>query len=392
MMQPTPRIRKATAAARNLALACLAACLAACAFSTFAFADEEHGEYASARDYGSQKQVGVYGMTPISAADVAEGTYSVEARTSSSFFAFEDVQLEVRDGKMHARFTMASGSYTLVYPGSAEDAAAAPYDDYIEIDPDGDVFEMDVPALNQPFECAAYSKRKNMWYDRQVLIEASSLPEGALPYEVPDYDFVEDAIKAYGKPIPGTPEAIEAEKQKEVQREQAMADPAAANAAADGPDGVPIDLEDGTYSIEVNMTGGSGRASVSSPTWLVVRDGKAYARLLWSSSYYDYMVVEDTTYYNETTDGGNSTFTIPITTMDEPMGVIADTTAMGDPVEIEYQLTFYQDTVGSASQVPQEAAISVLKLSLAVIIVGGIANYLVKRHRKRAQGTKAARR
>jgi hypothetical protein len=78
--------------------------------------------------------------------------------------------------------------------------------------------------------------------------------------------------------------------------------------------------------------------------------------------------------------------------MDEPMGVIADTTAMGDPVEIEYQLTFYQDTVGSASQVPQEAAISVLKLSLAVIIVGGIANYLVKRHRKRAQGTKVARR
>ena len=350
-----------------------------------AFADAEHANYASAKEYGSTKQVGVYGMTPISGADVADGTYSVKADTSSSFFRFEDVQLTVAGGSMSARFTMTSGSYSLIYPGTAEDAAAASASDYIEIEPAGDTFTMDIPALNQPLPCAAYSKKKRKWYDRQILINASSLPAGALPYELPNYGFVQDALDAYDHPLPGTEEAqAEAEAAAQAQAErQAVQDPAAANAAQNGPEAVEIDMPDGTYSIEVNMTGGSGRASVSSPTWLVVRDGRAYARLLWSSMYYDYMIVEDTTYLNETVDGGNSTFTIPITVMDDGIAVIADTTAMGDPVEIEYKLTFYSDTIGGSQQIPQEAAILVLEIALAIILVGGVLNYVIKRVRRK---------
>ena len=350
-----------------------------------AFADEEHSQYASSSEYGSSKQVGVYGMTPIGAGDVADGTYTVTAQTSSSFFRFEDVQLTVANGKMSALFTMTSGSYTLIYPGTAEQAAAAPASDYIEIEPAGDTFTMDIPALNEAIPCAAFSKKKRKWYDRQILLEASSLPEDALPYKLPDYDFVQDALDAYDHPLPGTEEAqaeADAAAQAQVERE-AVQDPAAANAAQNGPEAVEIDLPDGTYSIEVNMTGGSGRASVSSPTWLVVRGGRAYARLLWSSMYYDYMIVEDTTYLNETIDGGNSTFTIPITAMDTEIAVIADTTAMGDPVEIEYKLTFYSDTVGGSQQIPQEAAILVLEIALAIIIVGGVLNYVIKRVRRK---------
>lgn len=372
-----------TAAARIL-LAVVLGCALVCAPGV-AFADAEHSNYASEKEYGSTKQVGVYGMTPISAADVADGTYAVKAQTSSSFFRFEDVQLTVANGKMSADFTMTSGSYSLVYPGTAEDAAAAPASDYIEIEPSRDTFTMDVPALNEPFPCAAFSKKKRKWYDRQILIDASSLPAGALAYELPDYDFIQKALDEYDHPLPGTEEAAaQAEADAAAQAErQAVQDPAAANAAQNGPEAVEIDLADGTYSIEVNMTGGSGRASVSSPTWLVVRDGRAYARLLWSSMYYDYMIVDDTTYLNETVDGGNSTFTIPITVMDDEIAVIADTTAMGDPVEIEYKLTFYSDTVGSRQQIPQEAAIMVLELALAILIVGGVLNYVIKRVRRK---------
>ena len=371
-------------AAPRILLAFVLACALACAPGV-ALADEEHSNYASEKEYGSTKQVGVYGMTPISAADVADGTYTVKAQTSSSFFRFEDVQLTVANGKMSAYFTMTSGSYSLVYPGTAEDAAAAPASDYIEIEPSGDTFTMDVPALNEPFPCAAFSKKKRKWYDRQILIDASSLPAGALAYELPDYEFIQKALDEYDQPLPGTEEAAaQAEADPAAQAErQAVQDPAAANASQNGPEAVAIDLADGTYSIEVNMTGGSGRASVSSPTWLVVRDGKAYARLLWSSMYYDYMIVEDTTYLNETVDGGNSTFTIPITAMDDEIVVIADTTAMGDPVEIEYKLTFYSDTIGSRQQIPQEAAIMVLELSLAILVIGGVLNYVIKRARKK---------
>ena len=138
---------------------------------------------------------------------------------------------------------------------------------------------------------------------------------------------------------------------------------------------------DGEYAIDVNMTGGSGRASISSPTLLIVRDGRAYARLIWSSTYYDYMIVDGETYHNLTTDGGNSVFEIPITVMDQAMPVIADTTAMGDPLEIEYTLTFYSDSVGDKGRIPQEAAKKVLLIALVILVAGGILNHMLKRKR-----------
>ena len=38
-------------------------------------------------------------------------------------------------------------------------------------------FTIPVPALNMPFQCAAFSKNRQVWYDRQLLIDAASLPE-----------------------------------------------------------------------------------------------------------------------------------------------------------------------------------------------------------------------
>ena len=67
--------------------------------------------------------------------------------------------------------------------------------------------------------------------------------------------------------------------------------------------------------------------------------------------------------------------------MDAPFPVIAHT-AGGDPAEIDCQLTFYAGSIGDRSQVPQEAARQVLMVSLAIIIVGGALNYLVKKARR----------
>ena len=68
--------------------------------------------------------------------------------------------------------------------------------------------------------------------------------------------------------------------------------------------------------------------------------------------------------------------------MDAPVPVVADTTAMGDHVEIDYQLTFYSESVGDRRQVPQEAAKQVLMIGLAVIVAGGILNHFIKRKRR----------
>ena len=138
-------------------------------------------------------------------------------------------------------------------------------------------------------------------------------------------------------------------------------------------------LEDGEYCVAVDLTGGSGKASVTTPTLMIVKDGVAYARLTWSSSSYDYMIVDGVRYDNESEPGMHSSFTVPIPVWDYPVAVIADTTAMGHPVEAHYQLFFYQESVGSKSQLPQEAAKRVLIMASVIIVAGGILNHFVKK-------------
>lgn len=146
--------------------------------------------------------------------------------------------------------------------------------------------------------------------------------------------------------------------------------------------GMEIDREDGEYSIQVDLEGGSGKATVTSPTILTVKDGQAYAQIQWSSSNYDYMIVDGEKYLPTNEEGMNSVYEIPILSMDEGMPVIADTVAMGAPHEIEYTLTFYSDSIGSKSQLPQEAAKRVVAVAMVIIVGGGILNYFVNKKRR----------
>ena len=108
----------------------------------------------------------------------------------------------------------------------------------------------------------------------------------------------------------------------------ANAQPAAAEAPADG-----------TYTCDVTLEGGSGRATVDSPAALTVTDGRMTATIVWSSPNYDYMLVDGEKYLPTNTEG-NSTFEIPVAALDTPLDVVGDTVAMSTPHEIEYTLTF----------------------------------------------------
>ena len=143
-----------------------------------------------------------------------------------------------------------------------------------------------------------------------------------------------------------------------------------------------LDKENGEYSIQVDLEGGSGKASVTSPTLITVKDGEVTANIQWSSSNYDYMIVDGEKYLPVNDEGTNSEFQIPVSVMDEAMLVIADTTAMGIPHEINYTLTFYSDSIGSKSQMPQEAAKRVVAVALVIIVVGGILNYFVNKRNR----------
>ena len=344
------------------------------------------------------EELAPYGMTPVSGNMIEDGEYVVGTECSSSFFRIEEARLTVKDGKMTVLLRMYSSSYPLVYPGTAEEAAAAEYEDYIpsvEID-DYDTFTVPVEALDMELELAAFSKRKKAWYPRKILFHASDIPSDCLRFSYPDYDRISEAMASFdaennaedritdsqtgSRAAAGTDSKTDSQAAGTDSKTDSQA--AGTDAKAQDPQAVQIDMPDGDYSIEVTLMGGSGRASLTTPTWMYVQGGKGYARLLWSSPHYDYMILDGRTYYNETKDGGNSSFTIPITAMDLPVDIIADTTAMGDPVEIAYTLTFYEETIGSRSRVPQEGALRVLAAAALFIVAGGIINHFVKKRRQ----------
>ena len=98
------------------------------------------------------------------------------------------------------------------------------------------------------------------------------------------------------------------------------------------------EITDGVYTADVVLTGGSGRASVESPAKVVIADGKITATVIWSSPFYEYMMVGETR-YDPIQQEGNATFEIPIV-LDEDMSVSALTVAMSEPHLVEYTLRF----------------------------------------------------
>ena len=299
---------------RNAAV--LLACLLA---GTTAASAMDYTKVASAADMTTVEQVGVEGMEPVSAADVKDGTYEVTVESSSSMFKITKAVLTVADGSMTADLTLSGTSYLVLYPGTGMEAAADTEDSYIGYTEDADgayTYTIPVPALDQPFPCAAFSINKEQWYDRTLLVRADSLPEEAVLVELPDYEALEKAARD------ARIEAMKGEKTEE--------------AAFPAPS---IGLADGMYPGLVTMEGGSGKASVTPLVTVTVKDGHASTRLEWSSPHYDYMIVDGVRYEPVNTEG-NSVFEVPVTALDQPLTMIADTTAMSAPHEIEYTFTF----------------------------------------------------
>lgn len=241
-----------------------------------------------------QKSVGTEGMTPVLASELRDGVYQIQVDSSSSMFRIEACELTVKDGSMTADMKMGGTGYLKLYMGTGEEAAKAPEEKMIPFEEAADGshhFTVPVEALDKELDCAAFSKKKEKWYDRVLVFRADSLPADALT----------DAAQVTAE---------------------------------------SLGLADGCYTVEVSMEGGSGRVSVESPAKLVVKDQKAVAEIVWSSPNYDYMKVGEEKFLPVNQGGETSVFEIPVTVFDRKMAVAADTTAMSTPHEIEYTLLF----------------------------------------------------
>lgn len=120
---------------------------------------------------------------PIYPEQLAEGVYEINVDSSSSMFRVVKCTLTVANGQMTAAMTMSGQGYGMVYMGTGEQALKADKSEYIlfETDEDGaKFFTVPVKALNQQTDCAAWSIKKEKWYDRVLVFESDMIPEQAI--------------------------------------------------------------------------------------------------------------------------------------------------------------------------------------------------------------------
>ncbi len=275
--------------------ALLAASLAGCGSSASSVASSASSEAVSSVAESAVSEAASESAAASSARTLEDGTYTAEFDTDSSMFHVNEASdgkgtLTVEDGQMTLHISLQSKKIVNLYVGMAADAPdheadwLQPTTDTVTYS-DGtseEVYGFDVPveALDTDFQLAILGT-KGKWYDHTVSV-----------------------------------------RNVEAQAAEAVETPA-----------------DGSYTCEVTLEGGSGRATVDSPAALTVADGKMTATIVWSSPNYDYMIVDGEKYLPTNTEG-NSTFEIPVSALGTPLSVVADTVAMSTPHEIEYTLTF----------------------------------------------------
>ena len=275
--------------------ALLAASLAGCGSSASSVASSASSEAVSSVAESAVSEAASESAAASSARALEDGTYTAEFDTDSSMFHVNEASdgkgtLTVEDGQMTLHISLQSKKIVNLYVGMAADAPdheadwLQPTTDTVTYS-DGtseEVYGFDVPveALDTDFQLAILGT-KGKWYDHTVSV-----------------------------------------RNVEAQAAEAVETPA-----------------DGSYTCEVTLEGGSGRATVDSPAALTVADGKMTATIVWSSPNYDYMIVDGEKYLPTNTEG-NSTFEIPVSALGVPLSVVADTVAMSTPHEIEYTLTF----------------------------------------------------
>ena len=275
--------------------ALLAASLAGCGSSASSVASSASSEAVSSVAESAVSEAASESAAASSARALEDGTYTAEFDTDSSMFHVNEARdgkgtLTVEDGQMTLHISLQSKKIVNLYVGMAADAPdheagwLQPTTDTVTYS-DGtseEVYGFDVPveALDTDFQLAILGT-KGKWYDHTVSV-----------------------------------------RNVEAQAAEAVETPA-----------------DGSYTCEVTLEGGSGRATVDSPVALTVADGKMTATIVWSSPNYDYMIVDGEKYLPTNTEG-NSTFEIPVSALGVPLSVVADTVAMSTPHEIEYTLTF----------------------------------------------------
>lgn len=302
------------------------------------------------------------------------GTYSISVNSSASMFRVVSCSLKMKDGIMTATLTLSGTGYDYLYLGKASGASTGKGVKFVTDASGNYTYTIPVSALDTPISVAAHSIRTDSWYDRELTFQSDTLQLVAADTGTGG-DTTGNTSGTTENQGSGTTESTNKnnsnsdknnnnknnknDKNKGELSEEDIKD--LKNNTTSGT------VKDGTYTPSFGFTGGSGKTNITCNK-VVVKNGKATATIVFSSSSYTWVKVNGTKYDNEN-KGGNSTFTIPVK-LNGSTTITAQTTAMSAAHEIEYVLYCYIDgTVvkssggGTSSTGSTEAADGVVDLT-----------------------------
>lgn len=275
----------------------------------------------------------------------ASGIYNITVNSSSSMFRVIDCVLTSKNGKMTAVLTLSGTGYDYLCLGTKEEAAAADSSTWVPYVADANgkyTYEIPVEALDNGIAVAAFSHKNQIWYDRILTFQSSTLNKIGDVQDDPQPDTAPDTTitatpaptaKPNKKPTATpTPTATPKPDKKPEEESKYESDLSGGTASVNS----STTLADGTYTPDsFSWSGGSGKVNISCNK-VTVTNGQAYATIVFSSEYYGYVKANGNKYYGAC-GGGTSTFTIPVA-LNQNNTIIGMTTRMSQAHEITYTI------------------------------------------------------
>ena len=279
------------------------------------------------------------------------GIYKVNNVTSSSsMFNVVDCKLTSKNGKMSAVLTLSGTGYGYLYMGTKEEAAKADSSSWIPFVTDNNgkyTYTVPVKALDKGINVAAYSTKNKIWYDRILTFKSETVKK------ISDIDSGNGGTGGNsgttgGNTNPsggtgGSGSVLKPNDGKAENESKYEADTSGATGRVNS----STTLADGVYTPDrFTWSGGTGKVKIYCNK-ITIKNGQAYATLVFDSDHYQYVKANGNTYYTSKS-GGTATVTIPVA-LNQNNKILGMTDKMSVAHEIEYTIFVYLAAAGNGT-------------------------------------------
>ena len=280
------------------------------------------------------------------------GIYSIDVESSASMFRVVDCKLTSKDGKMSAVLTLSGTGYGYLYMGTKEEAAAADQSSWIPFVADSNgkyTYTIPVEALDKGIDVAAYSIKNAIWYDRMLTFKSETVKKIG---DISDDNNGNNNNNGNNSGNNGNNgnnnsgnngSVLKPNDGKAENESKYEADTSGATSQVNS----STTLADGVYTPDrFTWSGGTGKVKIYCNK-ITIKNGQAYATLVFDSDHYQYVKANGNTYYT-TKGGGTATVTIPVA-LNQNNKILGMTDKMSVAHEIEYTIFVYLAAAGNGT-------------------------------------------